>query len=55
MELRHWLVVLPLAAVACSGGGAPEPVADDARAIVDLAFLCGRRAGIWLTTSSKGG
>ena len=35
MALKNRLIALPLAAVACSGGGAPEPVADDARAIVD--------------------
>ena len=35
MLSKSLLVVLPLAAVACSGGGAPEPVADDARAIVE--------------------
>ena len=37
MELRHWLVVLPLAAVACSGGAAPPPppVAADTRTIVE--------------------
>ena len=43
MALRHWLVILPLAAVACSGGAAPSPspspspspVAADLRTIVE--------------------
>ena len=37
MALRHWLVILPLGAVACSGGAAqsPPPVAADTRTIVE--------------------